>query len=227
MSPLNQEVLVDAIGEHLGSLESYVNAIVLLAVASAWAGIRRSRQIEAFGTKIDRRYAFWVLAPLYLLGNATLLILLLRVGDLLQQLDGAHLIEGFSKLATHPWILNPFSFYGPSPTARFYSGEGHGLLIVVWWLCNASLYTLMDNKRSWIARVLIGVFLALGLGSMVAIQRVSTLLLVRLSVEDLDLYEAVLRTDFERTLGAAVGIVVGLLAFLGATLLQSRLGREN
>jgi hypothetical protein len=66
---MDQDVIVDAVGKHLDAVETYVNAIALLAVAAAWAGVRRSRDIEAFGTKFDRRHAFWALAVPYLLGN--------------------------------------------------------------------------------------------------------------------------------------------------------------
>lgn len=55
---MGQDVIVEAIGKHLDAVETYVNAIALLTVAAGWAGVCRSHENEAFGTKFDRRDAF-------------------------------------------------------------------------------------------------------------------------------------------------------------------------
>lgn len=219
---MDQDVIVEAVGKHLDTIETYVNAIVILAVAAAWAGIRRSREIEAFGTKFDRRDAFWALAVLYLVGNMAILILFLRVGDLVVLLDPPHVVKGITTLATHSWVLNPFSYFGASGVARFHSAEGYGLLIATWWLCNASLSTLMDDKRNRAAQLLLGVFLAIGLGSMLAMNRVYFVVLDSLRASAPALYAAASNTVVERGVGSALGIVVGGLIFVAANKLQVR-----
>jgi len=227
---MDQDVIVDALGKHLDMIEAYVSAITILAVASAWAGIQRSREIEIFGTKFDRRHAFWAVAALYLICNMAILILFLRVGDLVKLLDSAHVVKGISTLATHSWVLNPFSYFGASGIPRFHSAEGYGLLIATWWLCNASLSTLMDDKRNRTAKLLLGLFLTIGLGSMLAMNRVYEIVLDSLRLSAPNLYDAALSTALERSVGSAIGIVVGCLIFVAANRLQARLqriGRRN
>lgn len=125
-------------------------------------------------------------------------------------------------MATHSWVLNPFSFFGTSGLARFHSAEGYGLLIATWWLCNASLSTLMDEKRNRAAPLVLGLFLAIGLGSMVAMNRVYGLALEGLRTAAPALYAAALNTSVERTVGNGLGIVVGGLIFVAANRLQVR-----
>lgn len=219
---MDQDVIVGAVGRHLDTIETYVNAIALLAVAAAWAGIRRSREIEAFGTRFDRRHAFWALAALYLIANMTILILFLRVGDLVLLLDPSHVVKGTTTLATHSWVLNPFSYFGGTAVARFHSPEGYGLLIATWWLCNASLSTMMDDKRNRAAQLLLGLFLAIGLGSMLAMNRVYEVVLGSLRTSAPALYAAASGTAIDRGVGNGLGIVVGGLIFVAANKLQVR-----
>lgn len=219
---MEQDVIVEAIGKHLDTVETYVSAITLLAVVAAWAGVRRAREVEAFGTKFDRRHAFWALGVLYLIANMTILILFVRVGDLVGLLDPSHVVKGITTLATHSWVLNPFSYFGASGVARFHSADGYGLLIATWWLCNASLSTLMDDKRSRAAQILLGLFVAIGLGSMLAMNRVYEAVLDCLRASAPTLYAAVSGTAIERGVGMGLGIVVGGLIFIAANKLQAR-----
>lgn len=219
---MDQEAIVESIGKHLDTVETYVKVIALLAVAAAWAGIRRSREIDALGTKFDRRHAFWALATLYLIANTAVLIVFLRLGDLVLLLKAPNVVKGVTKLATHSWVLNPFSYFGQSHSARFYSSEGYGLLIATWWLCNASLSTLMNNKRHRGAQALLGVFLLVGLGSMLAINRVYAEVLVTLRTCAPELYRAAVSTATDRSIGNVLGIVVGGLIFAAANRLQSQ-----
>jgi hypothetical protein len=203
---MDQDVIVEAIGKHLDMIETYVNAIAVLALAAGWAGVRRSREIEALGTKFDRRHAFWAVSALYLVGNMTILILFLRLGDLVQLFDPAHVVKGVTTIATHSWVLNPFSYFGSSTITKFHSSEGYGLLIATWWLCNASLSTLMDDKGNRGAQLLLGLFLAIGLGSMLAMNRVYYAVLSGLQTSAPILYTAASETAIERGVGNALGI---------------------
>jgi hypothetical protein len=219
---MDQDVIVEAIGKHLDAVETYVNAIALLAVAAGWAGVRRSHEIEAFGTKFERRDAFWALAALYLIGNMVILILFLRIGDLVLLLDSLHAVKGITTLATHSWVLNPFSYFGGSKIATLHSSEGYGLLIATWWLCNASLSTLMEDKTNRAARILLSLFLAIGLGSMFAMNRVYEQVFSSLHTFAPALYASASSTAIERAIGNGLGIIVGGLIFIGANRLQTR-----
>ena len=219
---MDQNILVNNVAKHLDSLETLVTSIVILAVAIAWAGIQRTQTIEVMGAKFDRRHAFFVVATLYLILNLSILILFLRLGDLIGFLDDKHIVKGITQLATHRWILNPFAYFGNSTIAQVYSSEGFGLLIVVWWLCNASLSSLMDDKKNWAANFLLGLFLMIGLASIWAIHRVFRIVLTSLGQSDIGLSGLVLETLDERTIGVILGIIVGVLIFFSVNMLQVR-----
>lgn len=219
---MDQKIIIDNIAKHLDSLESLVNAIIILSVAIAWAGIQRSQQIEVFGTTFNRRHAFFVVAALYLIANMSILILFLRLGDLVRILDKNYIVKGITQISTHKWILNPFAYFGKSTITQAYSSEGFGLLIVVWWLCNASLSSLMDDKKHKVANILIGLFLVIGLCSMFAVQRVFSIVLASLQKDHTELYTLVHQTMNERSVGSIIGIVVGGLIFAAVNILQNK-----
>lgn len=219
---IDQKIIIDTIAKHLDSLESLASTIIILSVAIAWAGIQRSQQIEVFSTTFNRRHAFFVVAALYLIANMSILILFLRLGDLVGFLDKNNIVKGVTQLSTHKWILNPFAYFGNSTIAQIHSSEGFGLLISVWWLCNASLSSLMDDKKHKVANILIGLFLVIGLCSMFAIQRVFSIILESLQKSHTELYTLVLQTMNDRTVGTIIGIIVGGLIFAAVNLLQAK-----
>jgi hypothetical protein len=219
---MNQEVLVKAVVSQLDALEKIFSWAIILAIAVAWAGVRRATHIEALGLKFLRREAFYAVSALFLVANVAVLILLLRIGDLLWIVDDKHFAESLTNLATHSWVLNPFSYFGSSAAARLTSGEGFGLLIVVRWLCNASISTLLDTQTRK-SKMLLGLFLFVGLSSMVAIERVYRVALIRSVSVDNALYQNLAATKTERTIGTWLGITVGGLTFASAKRLQSRM----
>jgi len=219
---MNQQIMLSSISSHLDNIAAYINWIIVAAIAVAWAGVQRDRKIEALGVKFDRRHAFYAVSTLFLVANVAILILLLRVGDLIARLDGDNLVAGVTRLAVHEWVLNPFAFYGTSLVARLHAGEGYGLLIATWWLCNTSLSTLMDDKANRAAGLLLALFMCTGIASMFAIQRVYAIILLRPEEVRPTLSTAVSATALERMVACFLSIAVGCLIFTAANVLQQR-----
>ena len=115
-----------------------------------------------------------------------------------------------TKLATHKWLANPFSFFGEAPLANIYASSGFGLLIILWWIGNASLYSLSDDPFSLIGTFVQGVFLAIGLASMLAIQRVMPVVLRRIETLSPSLHAEVVATIPYRSAMTFAGIGVEL-----------------
>jgi hypothetical protein len=219
---MNQTILMDAVTKHLDSIASMVNYAILISLAVAWSGLQRREELEALGLKFSRRDAFAVVCPLYLVVNLAILIMFLRIGDLLWLADGGHIDEAVTRLAVHPWIMNPFSYFGTTFSAHSYAGEGLGLLIVTWWLCNSSLVTLVDEPQTRGYVILTTVFLLLGLGTMLSIERVYAIALNRLLQSGSHLHDYILRTAPERTFANFLSIAIGVLLLRSVVRLKER-----
>ena len=219
---MDQSVLITNIAKHLDSLETIISSIIVLAIGLAWAGVSKHREIEIAGAKFSRRHAFYAASAVFLVANMSILILFLRLGDMVILLDQSNILKAFTQLSTHRWVLNPFSFFGHSDIAKIYSSEGVGLLIAVWWLCNSSLSSLMDDKGNKAASILLGIFLVIGLASIYAINRVNSELLGAMKPVSPDIYALLLEASDERMLGVVIGIVVGVLIFVSVNYIQSK-----
>lgn len=217
---MHQKVLVESLGAQLDLAQSIVNWAILFAAAVAWAGLQKTREIEAFHVKVDRRDAFVVVAVLYLIATMTVSILFFRIGNLVGLLDKEHFSEGVSVILAHEWILNPLSYFGTSTVGRLTSGEGLGLLVVVWWLCNASLYTLTDEKNSRRGRVLLAIFLAVGTLAIGAIYRVHFTMRVQAVQFGDKIGNALQDTFSDRVLSFFVGSIAGVALFTAVNLLH-------
>ena len=168
---MDQEEIVSALKDHVDSLQKIVRWSLLFALAFWWAGIQQSDNIKALGIDFTRGQALFVAICTYLIINLTRLDKLWRVGDLIKLLDNSSITRGLGKLAYHSWELNPYSYFGSSLFARIHSSKGLGLLIIVWWICNSSIYSLSDNIQAPLAKILQAIFLAIGLSSIVAANR--------------------------------------------------------
>jgi hypothetical protein len=219
---MDQKIIIDSIGKHLDFIESTIFWIIVVAIAIAWAGVQRKKEIEILSLKFNRQNAFIAASMLYLLANMAILILFLRIGNLMQLLDQKNFLTGFTTLSTHPWILNPFSYFGYSSSSLFHSGEGFGLLIVIWWLCHSSLYSLMDDKRNKYAYIFLVLFLIVGLGSMIAIQHTYQVVINQLQIVNHSLYKEVLASNTVRIIGTFLGISVGSLLFIVINVTQQK-----
>ena len=206
-----QDTIVDALGKHMDALQTIFDSIIVLAVAIAWAGVSRQSEIEALGIKFQRRYAFFVASGLYLVANIAVFILFFRISNLFTLLDHSHVVPGFSVLATHSWVLNPFSFFGGGLMPRLISAWGIGLLIFLWWVCGASLLTFEDKAHAFAAKVIRGSFQVVGLLSIWAVCTVMQGFIIR--GENIGLIGEEFRsTMFDRLAGALLGFGAGALA---------------
>lgn len=219
--PLDQKVLLESISKHLDSLADLIKWAIVFAVALWWAGWQRQDPIDILGVKLARQHAFVLGAVAYSAVNATVLLKLMRLADLVLALRNESLGEGVTRLTTHSWELNPFAYFGPNPSARAHACVGFGGLIVVWWACNASLYTL-GLRSGLFGLLLLGSFLVVGLWSIVTIQRVFSIVLARTKDELVEVHELLAPTMRERTVFAVLGIGLGgVLAFVTNLLVVS------
>lgn len=214
MIGFDQKTLLESISKHLDSIAELIKWAILFAIALWWAGVQKQNPIEALGIKVRREHAFALGAIAYSAVNVLVLLKLLRLGDLFRAIPDTSVSEGIARLTTHIWELNPFAYFGPDILARAHSGLGLGGLIVVWWMCNSSLFALGGNT-GLAESILSGAFLSFGSASMLAIQRVDRIVLARTARLQPELYLIFSTLQKERTFFAFVGIIVGgTLAFV-------------
>jgi len=176
---MDQKELADSLGKQMDTVADTVYWALLLAVVFLWAGLTEQPLIKALGLEIKRSQALYVACAFYLFANLFILIQFLRIGDLVRSIERTNLQTALTKLVTHKWIANPFAFYGTLPSSMLHGSCGFGLLVVVWWIGNTSLYALADTISSLSAILLQGLFLAIGLGSILAIRRVYSIIVER------------------------------------------------
>lgn len=227
---MNNEIVIDNIANHLNLLEGSINTVIILSLAVVWAGIQRKQHITLFGNTFNRRYAFFVVAGLYLVVNFFVFLTFLRLGDLILLLkdgnswDRDFLIRGITQYATHRWLLNPYSYFSITNLTSVqsaYSSLGIGLLILVWWICTASLYSLMDDKRNIAARVLFFLFIIIGNLTLVAIYR-GFFNALDASECFPDINELLYKSMMGKTKGTIAGNVSGIAFFITTYILQKK-----
>ncbi len=211
---MDQLMIVDAIGKHMDLLEKISIWALFLGLAIGWAGLQK-KDITVLGITFARREAFRAAAAVYLFAEMILVILFLRIGDLLYLADEAMFPQAFTKLTTHTWILNPYSYFGSGGWSRTYNCEGIGLLIALWWLSHASLSTLIvDGVRKRGDVILIRAFLALGIAGLFFIARVFWIVQTRgATFLPANLYEPFSATIIYRSLAALLAIGIGVLLY--------------
>lgn len=225
---MDPKIIINNIATHLNLLESLVNTVIILSLAIVWAGIKRKQHIELLGNTFDRRHAFFIVAGFYLVINISVLLIFLRTGDLILLLkDKDSLITGITQFSTHRWLLNPYSYFSTNKLTcvQFaYSSLGLGMLILVWWICTASLYSLMDDKNNVTAQILIGLFVAIGICSVFTIYRGfnNVMQVSKIFLTDTETYGLLQESMRGKIIGAAAGIISGIAFFITTYLFQKK-----
>jgi hypothetical protein len=146
----------------------------------------------------------------YVCSNFFVLDYFVRIYSLLRLLDDDHFVKAVTRLSLHSWVLNPFSYFGDDLGSRLISAKGSGGLILVWWLCNASLYGLGSEAALSLPGIALqGLFLGVGLATMLGINRVFFIVLERSKTIHDQLYKRLAATRLERSLLTIAGIGVG------------------
>jgi len=158
----------------------------------------------------SRSQAFRAACCIYVAGSLVVLLLLWRIGSLLRMIGGDP--KAVTRLATHTWLLNPFSYFGPHP---FYNSLGYGCLIFLWWMCTASLSTLTGGllTKANIAQLIF--FLSVGGLVVLAANRVGRIILCSKSPTiSAAFYNSFAPLGHERVIAPIVGLVLGIVAFV-------------
>jgi hypothetical protein len=169
---MDQETIAKAIDNHLNSLEKVFYVALSAAVIFAWAGIQNSSSFTIWGLAVSLNQAFFLAVAFYILINIQILLAFCRLGALIHHLDSTIVAKGITILITHSWIANPFASFGKSRAIRAQSSAGVLLLIVMWWVCNASLFVLAGSMANFIRALLSSCFLLVGLASLLIIDRI-------------------------------------------------------
>jgi hypothetical protein len=215
---MDQKELCDALPKTLDAASDMAYWALLLAVVFLSAGLTGQDPISVLGMNIARANALFCACAFYLFANTAIMIQFLRVGDLLRRVDESHIVVAVTKLATHKWPVNPFAFFGTTFASKVHTSSGFGVLIILWWIGNASLYSLADDPFTVVGLALQGAFLGIGLMSMLAVERVYKVVPERLGTVAPDLRAEILSTRPYRLVLTFAGIAIGGAIFQGIQL---------
>lgn len=186
---MDQKLLIDAVGKHLDALASLLGWAFATAFAMTYAGLAGQETLEVVGLKIKRNSAYYVAALLTIVALIGILLSMMRLLTLMSLLDDEHFMEGFTRLTSHEWFLNPFSFFGGALLAQLHSSISYFLFFMIVGFLSLPLGQLpFTGSRSRL--VVAGVTAATGVAIAVTVWRVNMIIINRSSVINTDLYSA-------------------------------------
>ena len=183
---MDQAAIVESMGKHLDSLRATIGWAVLVAVVFAHAGLTDADPVTALGLKIDKNHAVMVAAAFYFGVSLKILDLLWRISQLNRLLDDGSFLKGLSAIALHPFIGNPFGYFGTRTVGRLTAAKGLLLLILLWSAANASLLTLAKGCG---VLAFGGILWLLGIAILLPVAKFHTYTIRRLLVLDPTLHE--------------------------------------
>jgi hypothetical protein len=223
---MEQEIIIDALGKHLSSFQYILAWAVIVAFGVGWAGLQNSKELEVVSLKFNRRAAFYVATLLYLMANLATLLLLWRMEALLSSLDDQHFLRGYTTLALHEWLLNPFAYAGSSAIASLSTIWSIGLLIISWWICITSVVVLRGKQPILKSVILPILFYAAGIVSLVSFYRIYQINLQRLLTIHPTLHAGLKQTAPARWAAIWIGTIAGMGILIVALRSQRRGGRK-
>lgn len=157
------------INTHLDELRSIVAWALPTAFIFYWAGLSGDETIKAFDIEVPRKYGFWFACMFYLAVNFRIADAFFSIGIHFRELDQPDLVSAASLVEDNSWFANPFCWSDP-----WRRSKGIFVLILIWWFCNSSLFTLMDSGLVH-HFALLGLFSSLGLATLHSIHKTWTL----------------------------------------------------
>lgn len=144
---MNETVVIDSLGKNMDSLRSTVGWSLLMVFAFGWASIAGVDPVPALGQEIDKSAAIFIAALVYAFVNVKIYCILLRSRALIELLDATEsLTKGFSVVALHPVLANPFACFGMNERARRAGSMGVALLVLLWWSAVDTLIWLAESS---------------------------------------------------------------------------------
>jgi len=206
---LEPEDLLDSISAHMDALADVVKSTLLVAVVFWWAGLRHEKVIKVFELEIPRQQALIAAIVIFIVLNILVIDKLIRLRALVLLTPDAYVTKAVTRMATHPWAANPFAYFGAFGLSRYSANKGLSALILIWWVCNSSLFTLTDDAMDPIGVLLQGAFLFLGISSIMLITKVYSAILSRAASIDQELFAALVATSFDRVLNMLLAFSIG------------------
>lgn len=143
---MNQEIIKSAFEKTLTSLDSFCKWFLSFSIIVWWAAISgKNETISFLNLDVDRKEAFALIGVVFIVLNIALLLKIKRLHNLIRATKDEGREQLFTHLLTHDWILNPFALSNiGGPNAKLPSIHP-ALLVIVWWLCNMSLFGFFDS----------------------------------------------------------------------------------
>jgi hypothetical protein len=218
---VDQKTLLESLTKQLDTLASLFFWLLGLTLPMAFARMTRQDSVEVLGTEVKSRDAFSVAAFISLVAQVGILLSLTRLMALMGLLNNDSVVEGVSRLATHPWILSPFAFFGTTVLARVQSAIGYGLFFIVWGT-GAVLAVGISAQRTNRANFLVAaMFTATGVAAFSMVWGVNVIVLRRLHEVSPDLYRGVSSTFMAKTF-CLLAVPIALKAVNSAMVRWSR-----
>ena len=217
---VDQTAVLAGIDKTLDSLQTTIHWASLMVVLFAAAELWGNYPLTVVGITVKDTQVFWLAAPFYLFANVKCLDLLVRVSRLVHLLSDPFVVRALSTIAVHPFVANPFGYFGAGAVARFTAAKGFALLVLLWWTAHASLLMACKEFGPWPLLLFIGFSIA-GTLSVWAVYDFHTHVLQKLKNFDCEqLHKEWKELRTLRLRLAGVALAIGLLVGMGALVLS-------
>jgi hypothetical protein len=178
---VDEKTILENISKHMDLLASLQNLILSTAVAAIYMACTRGNELDLKIIKVTKGNAALFLVTLFLTLMTAIFLILVRLYGLLDLLETSRIPDAFTKIATHPWLLNPFAYFGDSLFYRLISAISLLGLVVAWWMSFIATGSLRGKYPRF--EFFFGTaFFALSVVTFIAIQQVYFLLIEKMNL---------------------------------------------
>ena len=211
-----QAIVLANTGRQLDSLQATIGWASLTVVLFASTAFAREETLTVLGMAIKTSEVFWYAAPFYFFVNIKCLDLLVRIGRMVRILDSDRLfVNCVNTIALHPFIANPYGYFGASTVGRFTGAKGLALLILLWWTAHASLLMYCEDFNALSVTLLV-VFSVVGGLSLWTIYDFHRYVMCRLGRADKELHDEWQKLRDMRWLLFGIAMASGLTVAVAA-----------
>ncbi len=109
---MDEKVILEAISSHIKDLSSLTSWLVPTSIIVFVSAFSKNQKLQILSVEVSRDAATIFVDTIVAFYSITALTITWRLYALFQQVPDKNVINAFTLIVTHNWILNPFAYFG-------------------------------------------------------------------------------------------------------------------